>query len=83
MLYEIADYYLHSLKFVPLELACTSKIRQWVVPDEQYCRKSPVMETIIQKREKLRGITCTLYDRRRNKYSRVIRKSAMCLKARL
>ena len=28
MLYEIADYSLHSLKSVPLELACTSKIRQ-------------------------------------------------------
>ena len=27
MLYEIADYSLNSLKSVPLELACTSKIR--------------------------------------------------------
>ena len=28
MLYEIADYSLHSLKSIPLELTCTSKIRQ-------------------------------------------------------
>ena len=51
MLYEIADYYLHSLKFVPLELACTSKIRQWGVSGEKYYRKAPVTETIIQKCE--------------------------------
>ena len=54
MLYEIADYSLHSLKSAPLELACTSKIRQLGVPREKYCRKAPVMETIIQKREKSR-----------------------------
>ena len=83
MLYEIADYYLHSLKYVPLELACTGKIRQWEVPGEKYCRKAPVMETIIQKREKLRGITCTLYDPRRNKNPTVLRKSAIGLKAKL
>ena len=83
ILYEIADYYLHSLKFIPLELACTSKIRQWGVPGEKYYRKAPVTETIIQKREKSRGITCTLYDPRRNKNPTVLRKSAMDLKAKL
>ena len=80
MLYEIADYSLHSLKYVPLELACTSKIRQWGVPGEKYCRKAPVMEAIIQKREKSRGITCTLYNPRRNKKPTVLRISAMDLK---
>ena len=83
MLYEIADYSLHSLKSVPLELACTSKIRQWGVPSEKYYRKAPVMETIIQKREKSRGITCTLYGPRRNKNPTVLRKSAIDLKANL
>ena len=83
MLYKIADYSLHSLKYVPLELACTSKIRQWGVPGEKYYRKAPVTETIIQKREKSRGITCTLYDPRRNKNTAVLRKSAMDLKAKL
>ena len=38
------------------------------------------METIIQKREKSRGITYTLYDPRRNKEPTVLRKSAMDLK---
>ena len=83
ILYEIANYSLHSLKSVTLELACTSKIRQWVVPGEKYCRKASVMETIIQKRKKSRGITCTLYDLRRNKDLTVLRKSAMDLKAKL
>ena len=81
MLYELADYSLHSLKSVPLESACTSKIRQWGVPGEKYCRKAPIMETIIQERENSRGITCTLYDPRRNKNPTVLRKSAMDLKA--
>ena len=76
MLYEIANYSLHSLTSVPLELACTSKIRQWVVPGEKYCRKASVMETIIQKRKKSRGITCTLYDLRRNKDLTVLRQSS-------
>ena len=48
MLYEITDYSLHSLK-----LASTSKIRQWGVSAEKYCRKAPVLETIIHEREKL------------------------------
>ena len=39
------------------------------------------METIIQERENSRGITCTLYDPRRNKNPTVLRKSAMDLKA--
>ena len=82
-LYEIADYSLHSLKFVPLELACTSKIRQRGVPGEKYCRKSPVMEIIIQKREKSRRITCALYDPRRNKDPTVLRKFVMDLKEKL
>ena len=38
MLYEVADYYLHSLKSVPLELASTTKIRHLGVPGEKYCR---------------------------------------------
>ena len=83
MLYGIANYFLLSLTSVPLELACTSKIRQWGVPGERYCRKAPVMETIIQKREKSRGITCTLYDPRRYKNPTVLRKSMMDLKAKL
>ena len=64
MLYEIADYSLHSLKSVPLELAYTSKIRRCRVSGEKYYRKAPVMEKIIQKREKSRGITCTLHYHR-------------------
>ena len=52
ILYEIAYFSLNSLKSVPLELACTSTIRHWGVPGEKYCRKAPVMETIIQKIEK-------------------------------
>ena len=83
MFYEIADYSLHSLKSVPLELTCTSKIREWGVPGEKYCRKTLVMETVIQKREKSRGITCTLYDPRRNKNPTVLRNSAMALKTKL
>ena len=83
MLYEIADYSLHSFKSVPLELACTSNIRQWGVPGEKYCRKTPLIETIIQKRGKSRRITCTLYDPRRNKNPTVLRKSAIDLKAKL
>ena len=73
MVYE-TDYSLHSMKSVLLELAYTSKIRQWGVPGEKYCRKAPVMETIIQKREKSRVITCTLYDPRRNKDPTFLRK---------
>ena len=42
-----------ALKSVPWELACASKIRQWGVPGEKYCRKAPVMETVIQKRKKI------------------------------
>ena len=83
MLCEIADYSLHLLKSIPLELACTSKIRQWGVSGEKYCRKASVMETIIQKRGKSRGITCPLYDFRRNNNPTVLRKSAMDLKAKL
>ena len=83
MLYEIEHCSLHSLKFVSLELACTSKIRQWEVPGQNYCRKAPVMTTIIQKRRKSRGITCTLYDPRRSKDPTVLRKSTMDLKAKL
>ena len=41
------------------------------------------METVIQKSEKSRRITCTLYDPRRNKDSTVRRKSAIDLKAKL
>ena len=66
MLYETADYSFNSFESIPLELACTSKIKQWGVPGEKYCRKAPIMETIIQKREKLRG-GATLYEPRRNK----------------
>ena len=83
MLYEIADYSLHSLQSVPLELACTSKIRQWGVPGEKYCRKAPVTETVIQRHKKSRGTACTLSDPRRNKNPRVLRKPAMDLKAKL
>ena len=46
-------------------------------------RKAPVMETIMQKREKSRGITCTLFDPRINKNAAVLRKSMMDLKAKL
>ena len=49
----------------------------------KYCRKAPVMETIIQKRGKSRGITCPLYDFRRNNNPTVLRKSVMDLKAKL
>ena len=83
MLYEIAHCSLHSLKSFPLELACTSKIKQWGVSSQNYCRKAPVMKIIIQKREKLQGITCTLYDPRRNKDATVLRKSTMDWKAKL
>ena len=83
VLYELADYSLYSLKSIPLELACTSKIRQWGIPGEKYSRKAPVMETIIQKCENLRGITRTLFDPRKNKKPTVLRKSAMDLKAKL
>ena len=41
------------------------------------------METIIQKREKSRGITCTLYDPRRKTDQTVLRKSTIDLKAKL
>ena len=83
MLYEIADYSLHSLKSVPLKLTCASKIKQWRVPGEKNYRKAPVMETIIQKREISRGITCKLFDPRRNNNAAVLRKSMMDLKAKL
>ena len=79
MLYEIADYSLPSLKYVPLESACTIKIRQRGVPGENYCIKAPVMETIVQKlenREEL--IACG-----RNKNPTVLKKSLMDLKAKL
>ena len=39
MLCEIADYSLHLLKSIPLELACTSKIRQWGVSGENTAEK--------------------------------------------
>ena len=83
MLYEIVDYSLHSLKSVPLELTRKSKIRQWGVPGKNYCRKAPVMETIIQKLVNSPGITCTLYDSRRKKDPTVLRISTMILKAKL
>ena len=83
MLYQIADYSLHSLQSVPLELACPTKIRKWGVPGEKYCRKASVMETIIQKCERSRFITYTLYDPRRNKNPAVLIKSAMELTAKL
>ena len=66
-----------------MKLACTSNIRQWGVPSEKYCRKTPVIGTIIQKRGKSRRIICTLYDLRRNKNPTVLRKSAIDLKAKL
>ena len=41
------------------------------------------METIIQKREKSRGITCAVYDPRRNKNLTVLRKFITDLKAKM
>ena len=32
LLFELADYSLSELKTVPVEIACTSKSRQWDVP---------------------------------------------------
>ena len=37
------------------------KQKQWGVLGEKNYRKAPIMETIIQKYENLRGITCMLY----------------------
>lgn len=72
---------LHSLKSVPLEQACTSKISPWAVPGEKCCTKAPVMETIIQKREKIvRNYLYTILFQR-NKDPTVTRISAMNLKA--
>ena len=57
-LYDITDYYLYPLQFVPLESACTNKIKQWGAPGEKYCRNAPIMKTKMLKRKKLQGIIC-------------------------
>lgn len=46
--FVISDYSLNALIFFPLELICTSKIRQWIIAGKKYCSKAPVMETIKQ-----------------------------------
>ena len=64
LLLELADYSLSQFKFVPEEIACTSRLRQWGVPGETM-QKAPVMETTVQKQPSSKGITSTLYDPRK------------------
>ena len=67
LLLELADYSLSQLnlfKFVPEEIACTSRLRQWGIPGESM-QKAPVIETTVQKQPSAKGIISTLYDPRK------------------
>ena len=64
LLLELADYSLSELKYIPEEIACTSRLRQWGIPGVISISKAPVMETTIQKSISNKGISSTLYDPR-------------------
>ena len=64
LLLELADYSLSELKYVPEEIACTSRLRQWGIPGVISIPKAPVMETTVQKSISNKGISSTLYDPR-------------------
>ena len=70
LLLELANYHLHNVRVVPEEVACTSRLSQWVVPRSRgKIDKQPVMDVKV-KRLKVdemtagRGIESTLYDAR-------------------
>ncbi|XP_066911079.1 uncharacterized protein [Clytia hemisphaerica] len=65
LLFQIADYSLHSTQNIPEEVSCTSKKRQWGVPTDELKYPLPVMFTKILG-DKRRGISSTLYDPRLN-----------------
>ena len=64
LLLELADYSLSELKYVPEEIACISRLRQWGIPGVISIPKAPVMETTVQKSISNKGISSTLYDPR-------------------
>ena len=72
LLLEIADYSLNELKYVPEEIACTSRLCQWGIPGVASIPKAPVMKTTIQKNVSNRGISSTLYDPRNAEESDLI-----------
>ena len=53
-----------ELNLFPKKFPCTSRLRQWGVPEETM-QKAPVMETSAQKQPISKGITSTLYDPRK------------------
>ena len=65
LLFQIADYSLHSTQTIPEEVSCTSKKRQWGVPTDELKYPLPVMFTKILG-DKRKGISSTLYDPRLN-----------------
>ena len=62
LLLELAEYSLSQLKEVPDELACTIKLRAWVVPGQTAVAKEPVMVINVNSQYKKKRTTCTLYD---------------------
>ena len=77
LLFEIADYAFHQLSKVPVEISCTSRLRQWGVPGEKYIPKSPIMQTVVKKLPTKRGISNTLYDAQKTQALSVERLSKM------
>ena len=51
---------------MPEEIACTSKTRQWGIPEENGATKEPAMTKTVKKLGDKRGISCTVYDARLN-----------------
>ena len=68
LLFEIADYSLNGLKFIPEEIACTSRLCQWGIPGKKSAPKAPIMSTVIQKCPDKKGISSTLFEPRKDQH---------------
>jgi len=59
---------LNGLKFIPEEIACTSRLCQWGIPGKKSAPKAPIMSTIIQKCSDKKGISSTLFEPRKDQH---------------
>ena len=66
LLFELADYSLNQLDCLPEEISCTSKNRQLGIPSEAKTFKHPIIKTPIRSDSDKKGVSSTLYDRRRS-----------------
>ena len=83
LLFELADNSLNQLIIVPEEIACTSKTRQWGIPEENGATKDPAMTKTVKKLGDKRGISCTVYDARLNESQSDLKIRALDMEAKL